>query len=76
MDRALRRGLGERGCHEPERLAEPERDPPVVGADPPGAHPHDVAARAERVEIGRAVSPHARTQHLGLDDRGGDRGAL
>ena len=56
VDRARRRGFGERRRDEPERLAEPERDPSVVGADPAGAHPHDVAARAQRIEIGRAVA--------------------
>ena len=62
--------------HEQRRLvAEHEPHATVAGAERARAHPHDLAGRAQRVEIGGPVLGQARRQHVGLEHRRRDRRA-
>ena len=55
--------------------AKHEPHPAVGRADRPGADPHDVAGRAQLVELRRAVVGDPRREHVGLERRGDERRA-
>ena len=57
-------------------VAEHQPHAPVGGAERTGADPHHLARRAQRVEVSGLVVGHPSGEHVGLEDRGGDRRAL
>ncbi len=57
--------------HDGELVAEAEAQPAVGGSEGTGADPHDVAARAQVVEIAAAIAEHASRQHVPFE-RGSD----
>ena len=56
---------------EQRQLVGEEQPHPTVGrADRAGTDPHQVARRAQLVEVGRAVAAHPQRQHVGLERAG------
>ena len=71
------RQVGGRFGEQRRRLgAEDERHPSVVAAQRSGADPGHVAAGHEGVEVGGPVPADPAREHVGLEDRRGNRGAL
>ena len=48
----------------------------IAGADCASANPHDFAAGAQFVEVGRTIATNAQRQNLGFKSRGNQRSAL
>lgn len=57
-------------------IREVERDPTIVGAEAFEASPHDLACRAQFVQIRRSVRFHSATKYFFFPDRGGEHRAL